>query len=201
MRYDGDHKQKTRERVLKEAARAIRAEGPHRIAVAGVMAKAGLTHGGFYAHFKSKDDLVAAAIDTMFADAGSRFRGQTAGPCSPSSPKDRLIRYLDFYLSAGHRDARTTGCPLPALAADLPRLAPASRERYGEGVAALTALIADALADLGRADPQALASSTLAEMVGALSLARAVADPAQSDLILDTSRAALKRRLGLETPQ
>ncbi len=87
------------------------------------------------------------------------------------------------------------------MAADLPRLAPASRERYGEGVAALTALIADALADLGRADPQALASSTLAEMVGALSLSRAVADPAQSDLILDTSRAALKRRLGLETPQ
>jgi TetR/AcrR family transcriptional repressor of nem operon len=90
---------------------------------------------------------------------------------------------------------------LPALAADLPRLAPASRERYGEGVAALTALIAGALADLGRADPQALARSALAEMVGALSLSRAVADADQSDAILDASRAALKRRLGLETPQ
>jgi TetR/AcrR family transcriptional repressor of nem operon len=201
MRYDGDHKQKTRERVLKEAAKAIRAEGPHRIAVAGVMAKAGLTHGGFYAHFTSKDDLVAAAIDTMFGEAKSRFGRETAGARGPSSPKDRLIRYVDFYLSQGHRDSRTTGCPLPALAADLPRLAPASRERYGEGVAALTALIANALSDLGRADPQALARSALAEMVGALSLSRAVADPAQSDLILDASRTALKQRLGLETPQ
>jgi TetR/AcrR family transcriptional repressor of nem operon len=80
-------------------------------------------------------------------------------------------------------------------------MAPASRERYGQGVAALTSLIADSLKMLGRPDAQALASSALAEMVGALSLARAVADPEQSDLILDGSRAALKRRLGLETPQ
>jgi TetR/AcrR family transcriptional repressor of nem operon len=201
MRYDGDHKQKTRERVLKEAAKAIRAEGPHRIAVAGVMAKAGLTHGGFYAHFESKDDLVATAIDTMFGEARNRFGRETAESGGPVSPKDKLSRYIDFYLSAAHRDARTTGCPLPALAADLPRLAPASRERYGQGVAALTTLIAEALQAMGRAEPQALAGSALAEMVGALSLSRAVADPAQSDLILDASRTALKRRLGLETSQ
>ena len=207
MRYDGEHKQKTRERVLKEAAKAIRADGPHRIAVAGVMAKAGLTHGGFYAHFESKDDLVAAAIDTMFGEAKSRFGRETAQPgdaeaaSRPARPQDRLIRYIDFYLSAAHRDARTTGCPLPALAADLPRLAQASRERYGQGVAALTQLIADALLALNRPDAPALATSALAEMVGALSLARAVADPAQSDAILDASRTALKRRLGLEISQ
>jgi len=199
MRYDGDHKQKTRERVLKEAAKAIRAEGPHRIAVAGVMAKAGLTHGGFYAHFESKDDLVAAAIDTMFGEAKSRFSRETAESGGPVSPQDKLIRYIDFYLSAGHRDARTTGCPLPTLAADLPRLAPASRERYGQGVASLTALIAESLRALGSGEAEALAGSALAEMVGALSLSRAVADPEQSDLILDASRTALKRRLGLET--
>jgi TetR/AcrR family transcriptional repressor of nem operon len=201
MRYDGDHKQKTRERVLKEAAKAIRAEGPHRIAVAGVMAKAGLTHGGFYAHFESKDDLIAAAIDTMFGEARHRFSRETMESGEPDTPKDKLTRYIDFYLSAGHRDARTTGCPLPALAADLPRMAPASRERYGQGVAALTSLIADSLKMLGRPDAQALASSALAEMVGALSLSRAVADRDQSDLIHDATRAALKRRLGLETPQ
>jgi len=201
MRYDSDHKQKTRERVLKEAAKAIRAEGPHRIAVAGVMAKAGLTHGGFYAHFESKDDLVAAAIDTMFGEARARFNRGTPVSGAVETPKDKLIGYIDFYLSAGHRDARTTGCPLPALAADLPRLAPASRERYGQGVVALTALIADALQALGRAEPLALAGSALSEMVGALSLARAVADPVQSDFILDASRTALKRRLGLEASQ
>jgi len=198
MRYETDHKQKTKARVLKEAAKAIRVEGPHRIAVAGVMAKAGLTHGGFYAHFNSKDDLVAAAIDTMFTEARSRFGRETAPSGDPETAQDPLVRYIDFYLSAGHRDARTTGCPLPTLAADLPRLAPASRGRYGQGVADLTALIADALRAMGRQDAQALACSALAEMVGALSLARAVADPDQSDLILDASRTALKRRLGLE---
>ena len=62
MRYDAEHKQQTRERVLKEAASAIRAEGPHQVAVAGVMARAGLTHGGFYAHFASKDDLARQAL-------------------------------------------------------------------------------------------------------------------------------------------
>jgi len=201
MRYDSDHKQKTRERVLKEAAKAIRAEGPHRIAVAGVMAKVGLTHGGFYAHFESKDDLVAAAIDTMFGEAKARFSRETAQAGEPVSPQNKLIRYIDFYLSAGHRDARTTGCPLPTLAADLPRLAPASRALYGQGVASLTALIAESLRALGRGEAEALASSALSEMVGALSLSRAVADPEQSDLILDASRTALKRRLGLETPQ
>ena len=73
MRYDAEHKSKTRQRVLKEAAKAIRAEGPHQISVASVMAEAGLTHGGFYAHFASKDDLVAAAIDQMFAEGVSRI--------------------------------------------------------------------------------------------------------------------------------
>ena len=73
MRYDTDHKQKTREKVLKAAAKAIRADGPHRMGVADVMRKAGLTHGGFYAHFESKDDLVAAAIGQMFEQSKARF--------------------------------------------------------------------------------------------------------------------------------
>src|ERR1700761_1669180 len=79
MRYGPDHKQQTRERVLTEAAKAIRAEGPHQIAVAGVMAKAGLTQGGFYAHFASKDDLVASTVDYMFGDSAERWRVSTEG--------------------------------------------------------------------------------------------------------------------------
>jgi TetR/AcrR family transcriptional repressor of nem operon len=194
MRYDAEHKQKTRARVLKEAAKAIRAEGPHRVGVAAVMAKAGLTHGGFYAHFKSKEELVAAAVEEMFHDASTRF----ARSIGDRSPAEGLAAYIDFYLSALHRDARSTGCPVAALAADLPRLEGQVRERYGQGVERLSGRLAGHLALLGHGEADALGCSVLAELVGALSLARAVADPDQSDLILATSRAALKRRLNLE---
>jgi TetR/AcrR family transcriptional repressor of nem operon len=180
--------------VLKEAAKAIRAEGPHRIGVAGVMAKAGLTHGGFYAHFKSKDDLVAAAIDEMFKDASMRFFNATDG----FSPEDGMVRYINFYLSRDHRDARGTGCPVAALSADLPRMEGLTRARYGEGVAGLTAKLERQLTTLGHEDADAIAASVVAELVGALSLARAVGDPDQSDHILQTSRRSVRQRLGLD---
>ncbi len=195
MRYDADHKQRTRERVLKEAAAAIRAEGPHRIAVAGVMAKAGLTHGGFYAHFASKEDLIAAAIGQMFEEAGARFDRETGA----LEPAQGLAAYIDFYLSRTHRDASGQGCPLPALAADLPRMTPDARARFAAGRDGLAQRTAGLLKQLGRPDPDLLADSVVAELVGALSLARAEPDPARSDQILKSSRRMLKQRLGLET--
>lgn len=194
MRYDAEHKARTRSRVLQEAIRAIRTEGPDRIGVAGVMKRAGLTHGGFYAHFQSKDDLVLAAIEQMFADVQGAFQHYTAG----KPPREALRAYIGFYLSRTHRDSRDSGCPLPVLASDLPRLAAPTRARFAEGVTRLTASLARLLGELGRSDPQALASSVLAELIGALSLARAVDDEAQSDALLSRSRAALYARLGLE---
>jgi TetR/AcrR family transcriptional repressor of nem operon len=197
MRYDADHKQQTRERVLKAAAKAIRAEGPHRIGVAAVMAEAGLTHGGFYAHFKSKDDFVAAAVGQMFVEGRGRLDRAVEG----RTPAEGLAAYLDFYLSAAHRDTRTAGCPLPFLSADAPRLAAPSRERFAQGVADLTGRLAQVLAQLGRADAEEAAGSMLSEMVGAVALARAEPDPARSDAILARTRAALQSRLGLELTQ
>jgi TetR/AcrR family transcriptional regulator, transcriptional repressor for nem operon len=196
MRYDSEHKERTRSRVLKEAAKAIRAEGPHRVGVAGVMAEAGLTHGGFYAHFASKDDLVVAAMSQMFDEASAKFDSLTA----EKPPAAALRAYIDFYLSRQHRDARDTGCPLPSLSADLPRLGVAARQQFAAGIAGLTAAIGGLLSALGRPDGGMLASSALAEMVGALSLARSVADPRQSDAILKASRDGLKLRLGLVEP-
>jgi TetR/AcrR family transcriptional repressor of nem operon len=193
MRYDSEHKERTRARVLKEAAKAIRAEGPHRVGVAGMMAKAGLTHGGFYAHFSSKDDLVVAAMSQMFDEASAKFDRLTAG----KPPAAALLAYIDFYLSRQHRDARDTGCPLPSLSADLPRLGVSARQQFAAGVAGLTARIAGLLSALGRSDAEVLANSALAEMVGALSLARGVADPKQSDAIIRASRNGLKLRLGV----
>jgi TetR/AcrR family transcriptional repressor of nem operon len=160
------------------------------------MAEAGLTHGGFYAHFASKDDLVVAAMSQMFDEASAKFDSLTAG----KPPAAALRAYIDFYLSRQHRDARDTGCPLPSLSADLPRLGVAARQQFATGIAGLTAAIAGLLAALGRPDAGMLASSALAEMVGALSLARSVADPRQSDAILKASRDGLKLRLGLVEP-
>jgi TetR/AcrR family transcriptional repressor of nem operon len=194
MRYDSDHKGETRRRVLKEAAREIRAKGPAGIAVAGIMARAGLTHGGFYAHFKSKDDLVAAAIETMFEDARGRFELSTES----DDPRLALRGYVDFYLSPQHRDSRERGCPLPSLSGDLARLDAGARVRFGDGGAALTERLTTALERHGIADPANAASSMLAELVGAVTLARAVADPAQSDAILGRARAALFQRFALE---
>jgi TetR/AcrR family transcriptional repressor of nem operon len=193
MRYEPSHKEETRRRVLKAAARALRAEGPHQVAVAKVMADAGLTHGGFYAHFKSKDDLIAATIDQLFAEGASRMRRETEG----KRPAGAIGAYIDFYLSAAHRDARTSGCPMPFLAADLPRLPREARRRFAAGVERLQGWFAERLAELGRAEPEAEAASMLAELVGAMSLARAEPDRAASDLMLARSRSLLKRRVGL----
>ena len=198
MRYDADHKTKTRERVLVEAAKAIRREGPHTVGVAEVMKQAGLTHGGFYAHFASRDELVAEAIGQMFKESGQRLARETAGQRDPAKA---LGAYIDFYLSAAHRDARESGCALPFLSADAPRLPEASRQRYAQGVGWLTEAIATLLTSSGLAEAEAAASSAVAEMVGALALSRAEPDPIASDAILARSKRAVKQRLALEQDQ
>ena len=193
MRYHAEHKARTRERVLKEAVLAIRSGGPGTLGVAGVMKRAGLTHGGFYAHFESRDALLMAAIDEMFATARGTFDRRT----QDLPPREALHGYVRFYLSRGHRDARETGCLLPLLSSDLPRMDTAARQRFGEGVARLGGAMADKLRELGHPDPDDAAGSALCEMVGALALSRAVGDAAQSDAILMNSRVAVLGRLGL----
>jgi TetR/AcrR family transcriptional repressor of nem operon len=194
MRYGAEHKQQTRERVLAQAAKAIREDGPHQLGVADVMAKAGLTHGGFYAHFKSKDELVAATIDQMFIQGREQLSLETGD----QTPAEALRNYLNFYLSRSHRDNRDSGCPLPYLAADAPRLSEAARERFAAGFRGMRAKIAAKLALIGVDAPADAAASMLAEMVGALSLARAEPDGEQSDEILRRSRAALRLRFNLD---
>jgi len=194
MRYDAEHKQKTHRKVLQAAAKAIRAEGPHRVGVAGVMAEAGLTHGGFYAHFASKDDLVVAAIGHMFEEARERLLHETQG----RAPREALSSYIDFYLSAKHRDARTTGCPIAALASDLPRISDPARERFAAGARRLTQALTQLIEAAGNAYAEEEARSMLAELLGALSLARVEPERKRSDAILADSKRALKRRLKLE---
>ena len=193
MRYEPDYKAKTRQKVLDEAARTMRAEGVQGMGVAHVMAKAGLTHGAFYAHFASKDALIAETIKQMAVAARGKFDAVTAD----LEPADALRKYIRFYLSARHRDNADTSCPLPWLAGEIPRLDTSSRERYGASVAGLTEILAVRLRALDRVDVDAVASSVVTELVGALTLSRAVADKAQSDAILARSRDSILARLGL----
>lgn len=195
MRYSDNHKAETRQRVLKEAAKEIRARGPDNVAVAGVMARAGLTHGGFYAHFASKDALVTEAIGTMFADA----RARTEKIDAAGDPRAVLRAYVDFYLSPAHRDSRDRGCPLPTLSGDFARSQPATRDRFGAGVEGIAGRLAAPLVQLGHAEAEAHA--LLAQLVGGVALARAVGDPVLSDAMLTDTHASIVARYGLETAQ
>lgn len=193
MRYDPEHKQQTRDKVVSEAANAIREFGPDKIGVAGLMAKVGLTHGGFYAHFKSKDDLVAEAISHMFDDRHAALRKCLEGV----EPAEGLVKYIDLYLSPRHRDRRDKGCPVVALAGDLARMPAAARKRFEAGVQGLTNSIADVLKVLKRPQPEVLAASVLAEMVGAMAIARAMSNGEHSVRILEAARVSVKGRVGL----
>ncbi len=193
MRYDAEHKQRTRERVLKEASAAIRVDGPDRIGVAGIMARAGLTHGGFYAHFASKDALLVASITQMFDEACAWFEELS----HDKPPAQGLAAYVGFYLSRYHRDHREASCPIASMAADLPRLGEDARRAFEHGAARLTTLIAGRLQAMGREDAGVLAVSLLSEMVGAVVLSRSIANAEHSTAILRASRQAISQRLGL----
>ena len=173
MRYDHNHKERTRARVLAEAAASIRGKGIERVGVAEVMAGAGLTHGGFYAHFVSKDDLVAHAVGYMFDASYAWLLRHTEG----REPADALSNYIDAYLAPSLRDDRAHGCPIAGLAADLPNMPEAASARFADGTEPLVTALAKLVKKLGAKNPEALAWSAMAEMAGALTLSRAVSDP------------------------
>ncbi|MEO6027804.1 MAG: TetR/AcrR family transcriptional regulator [Candidatus Binatia bacterium] len=192
MRYSESHKQRTRLRVLGEAAAAIRTKGAERVSVAEVMAAAGLTHGGFYAHFDSKDDLVAQAITHMFDVAHSQFLSLTEG----REPAAAIASYLDFYLGASHRLERASGCPVATLSGDLPNLSDRARDRFTDGTERWVAALAKLAKKLGAKDAEAVAWSAAAEMAGALALSRTISDE-RAAAILRNSRAIVKARFGV----
>jgi TetR/AcrR family transcriptional repressor of nem operon len=193
MRYSDTHKQETRQKVVKAAAAAVRAKGPDGVGVAEIMAEAGLTHGGFYAHFPNKEALVAAAIEEAFGQSRRRFARMTEG----MTPADALTAFIDAYVSADHRNNPQRGCPISTLANDLPRQGPLVRGAFDTGVANLIARIEAWLPDGDPAGRRSLASSLMAEMAGAVALARAVSDEAMAAKLLDASRGRIKARAGL----
>ena len=182
--------------MLAATAKALREFGPDGISVASVMNEAGLTHGGFYAHFESKNDLIANTIDFMFDSISNNLEKLIAG----KSPRAALAAYVDFYLSPKHCAARQAGCPVAALGSDIPRLDPASREAFAHGIARRQRNIAALMLQAGETDPEGAARSVIAELLGALMNAR-LADEITRDAILEASRLALYARFGLGAAQ
>ena len=187
------HKQRTRNRILDEAAKAMREQGHEGISVANLMKNAGLTHGGFYAHFKDRDDLVAEAISRMFEDS----KAMVLRHRRLNQPREMLAALIDDYLSDDHRRQVGTGCPIAALGSEAARLPVAARRRFEEGLSTFRTSLRDAIAETGVENPDSVASFALSEMVGALTLARATRNVAEANDLLGHVREQLKRRMSL----
>src|SRR5947209_16995877 len=165
-RYGKEHKQTTRRRIIEAAGRRLKRDGIDGSGIATLMADAGLTNGAFYAHFESKDDLVAGAVAEQLREQRERFRAQPPGRVG-------LEQIVRGYLSVQHRDNPEVGCPSAALLNDIGRSTDATRRAYSDGV---LAVIDDIAARLAPDDPHAARVKTLslfALMVGTLQLSRA----------------------------
>lgn len=191
MRYSDTHKQETRKKVLRAAATAVRGKGPDGVSVAEVMAEAGLTHGGFYAHFPNKEALVAAAIDEAFGQSGRRFVKLTEG----MTPAEALSTFVDLYVTPEHRAHPEHGCPIATLSSELPRQGPPVREAYERGVRRLIGRIAAWLPETP--DRESLATSLVAEMAGSVALSRGISDDEEAARLLADSRRRIKIRMGI----
>ena len=194
MRYDNEHKQRTHQKLIEEASAAIRLHGPDNISVATLMAKVGLTHGGFYAHFKSKDDLVAEAITYMLEERIKAFEKSFKG----EDLSKALANYIDSYLSPMHRDARDKGCAVTALNGDVARMSNDTKARFELGIQLTINILSDVLSKLHKADPKELASSVLTEMVGALAVSRTLLNSELSAWVLNNTRSSVKKRISLD---
>ncbi|HEX9446571.1 MAG TPA: TetR/AcrR family transcriptional regulator [Dongiaceae bacterium] len=177
MRYSKEHKAETRQQILIQAARHFLQDGIAGTGIAGLMAEAGLTHGGFYAHFASKDDLVAASIASGF--------GHTRAALAKEAASGGIEAVIRLYLSARHRDLPAKGCIAATLSPEIARLPKPVRDSFTTEVTALLQLIADLLPGTWRkARREATAIALLTGMMGSLQLARAVSDHDLSDRIL-----------------
>jgi AcrR family transcriptional regulator len=178
VRYGKEHKQATRRRIIETAGRRLKRDGIDGSGIATLMADAGLTNGAFYAHFASKEDLVATAV-------ADQLREQRTALSAQAPDRAGAEQYVRAYLSAGHRDNPGEGCPSAALLDEIGRCTDATKQAYTDG---LLAVIDDIAARLAPDDPQSARVKTLsvfAMMAGTLQLSRALADRQLADEVLE----------------
>jgi TetR/AcrR family transcriptional repressor of nem operon len=175
MRVSRAQVAENRRKILEAASRLFRARGFEVVTVAEIMKAAGLTHGGFYGHFKSKDDLIAQSLAHVLA-AGSRAEPD-------------LAAYAGRYLSPRHRDDLAGGCPVAALGAEIVRHGPEARAAMTAGLRRQIELLSRSARGSDRSEKRRAAIGSWAAMVGAVILARLSDDPQLSDEVLVQTRA------------
>ena len=186
-RYSKDHKLAARKAILKNAAERFRRDGIAAVGVRALMADAGLTHGGFYAHFPSRTDLVAAAVETAAKSTLGYFEEVLA-----AAPADRKLETLiATYLRPRHRDHMDLGCAAAALAPEIAREPAETRDRFAAQTGRLVQLIADHLPPGGAPDQRETRARTVfATMMGVLQLMRIETDDAAVDRLVREGRDA-----------
>jgi TetR/AcrR family transcriptional repressor of nem operon len=185
MRYAEDHKAQTHQRILQEASARFRRDGIGATGLQPLMKALGLTHGGFYAHFKSKDELVEKALRA----AVDQSKERTA---KTFDQEGSVSAFLDMYLSPAHRDSPEKGCPLPTMCAELGQRGEPSAIT-DEMLKVRIEALEKAMADKPDADARSLVM--MSTVIGALTMARSVQDKAFSEQILQTTREWLKQNL------
>ena len=187
MKVSREQAARNRERILDAAAQLFRERGFEGIGVADLMKEAGLTHGGFYGHFSSKEDLIAQASARELTRSLAHWSNFAEGASG-----DPLSAVADTYLTRSHRDNPGAGCVLAALGPDVSRQGPAVRRAVTDYVRSTVDLLTKLVPDKFKAARRQKAISIYATLVGAMVLARAVDDRALSQEILDAGRASVK---------
>ncbi|MEM1176889.1 MAG: TetR/AcrR family transcriptional regulator [Acidobacteriota bacterium] len=184
MRYSPEHKARTRKSILDAASRVFKRRGYQGGGVDAVMKEAGLTHGGFYAHFKNKEALLAETVLEAMLGARARHREWTDG----SSGETWLRRFLSHYLSDRHRLHSEQGCPVPTLVSELDRVGDGPKESFERGLGVWAEDIAGQLGEGSSAADRERALGVIAACVGGVAVARSVSDPELAASILRGAR-------------
>lgn len=193
MRYSKEHKLETHARIVKKASVRLREKGAHGVGVADLMKEAGLTHGGFYAHFDSREALMIEAFAYAMDRSTDRWRQLAGAVPAP----DRLAAIVEAYLSPQHRDNPGHGCAVPALGAEIARESPKTRKAFAAKLEQMVSMLAQQIPDVGPAAARKQAMASLATMMGALVLSRVAGTGEFSDEILEAGRSAVLERAPL----
>ena len=193
MGHSKANKEKNHDRIVKMAAARFRERGVEGVGLADLMKSVGLTHGGFYAHFGSREELIGEAVECALRDGGRAVEAVLSAKQPPAALLGMLV---DAYLSLAHRDGVATSCAVAAMANDVARSNARARTAYTRQVNLYLELLARLIASDRRKSRRTKAIAALSALVGAVSMARAVNDEKLSRELLKSAADELKAQLG-----